>query len=92
MRVSKRILGVAIGALLMGSVSASAETIKIGIIGPFSGPFALQGKNFQAGVEAYMALNGKSREGQRHRGDLPRSSRRQPRPVARPGAGTGREG
>ncbi|WP_230530931.1 ABC transporter substrate-binding protein [Microvirga roseola] len=63
MKATKTLLGVAIGALLMGSVSAMAETVKVGIIGPFSGPFALQGKNFQAGVEAYMALNGKSVEG-----------------------------
>src|SRR5688572_7748525 len=59
----KKLLGAAVGALLAGSVSASAETVKVGIIGPFSGPFALQGKNFQAGAEAYMALNGKSVKG-----------------------------
>jgi len=59
----RKLLGAAAGALLAGSVSASADTVKIGIIGPFSGPFALQGKNFQAGVEAYMALNGKSVKG-----------------------------
>ena len=56
-------LGAAVGALLMGSVSAAADTIKVGVIGPFSGPFAAQGKNFQAGVEAYMALNGKTVKG-----------------------------
>ncbi len=39
---------------------ASADTIKVGIIGPFSGPFALQGKNFQAGAEAWLAQNGKT--------------------------------
>ncbi|MBZ6077889.1 ABC transporter substrate-binding protein [Microvirga puerhi] len=59
----RKLLCAAIGALLAGSVAASADTIKVGIIGPFSGPFALQGKNFQAGVEAYMALNGKSVKG-----------------------------
>lgn len=41
------------------SGAALADTIKVGIIGPFSGPFALQGKNFQAGVEAWLATNGK---------------------------------
>ena len=59
----RKLLGAALGALLAGTVAAAADTIKIGIIGPFSGPFALQGKNFQAGVEAYMALNGKSVKG-----------------------------
>lgn len=40
--------------------AAWADTVKVGVIGPFSGPFALQGKNFQAGIEAYMALHGKT--------------------------------
>ena len=52
MTAGKRILGAAIGALLLGSVSAMADTIKVGIIGPFSGPIAIKGKNLQAGVEA----------------------------------------
>ncbi|UVK36112.1 ABC transporter substrate-binding protein [Mesorhizobium sp. AR10] len=38
--------------------SAYADTIKVGVVGPFSGPFAIQGKNFKAGIDAYMALNG----------------------------------
>lgn len=59
----RKLLGAAFGALLLGSGAAAADTVKVGIIGPFSGPFALQGKNFQAGVEAYMALNGKSVKG-----------------------------
>jgi Periplasmic binding protein len=28
------------------------------VIGPLSGPFALQGKNFKAAIDAYFALNG----------------------------------
>eukprot|EP00913_Durusdinium_trenchii_P004180 g3872.t1 len=49
-------------ALVFGLVgtSAFADTIKIGVIGPFSGPFALQGKNFKAGIDAWLAVNGKS--------------------------------
>ncbi|MDY6963889.1 MAG: ABC transporter substrate-binding protein [Pseudomonadota bacterium] len=31
---------------------------QVGVVGPFSGPFALQGKNFKAGIDAYFALNG----------------------------------
>jgi branched-chain amino acid transport system substrate-binding protein len=38
--------------------TAFADTIKVGVVGPFSGPFAIQGKNFKAGIDAYMALNG----------------------------------
>ncbi|MDK1377329.1 MULTISPECIES: ABC transporter substrate-binding protein [unclassified Sinorhizobium] len=53
----KRTILAALAALAM-SGAAEADTIKIGVIGPFSGPFALQGKNFKAGIDAYMALNG----------------------------------
>jgi branched-chain amino acid transport system substrate-binding protein len=63
MSSAKKLLGAAIGALLMGTAPVAADTIKVGVIGPFSGPFALQGKNFQAGVEAYMGLNGKTAKG-----------------------------
>jgi len=34
------------------------EKLKIGIIGQFSGPFAIVGKQYQQGVEAYMATYG----------------------------------
>ncbi|MDQ0455815.1 ABC transporter substrate-binding protein [Rhizobium paknamense] len=52
-------LGAAAAALIFAS-SAAADTIKVGVIGPFSGPFALQGKNFKAGIDAWFALHGKS--------------------------------
>ncbi|NRP88204.1 Leucine-, isoleucine-, valine-, threonine-, and alanine-binding protein [Ensifer adhaerens] len=54
----KRFVLAAIAAVALG-VAAYADTIKVGVIGPFSGPFALQGKNFKAGIDAYMAVNGK---------------------------------
>ncbi len=53
----RKLLLAAAAALLMGS-GAYADTIKVGVVGPFSGPFALQGKNFKAGIDAYMATNG----------------------------------
>lgn len=53
----KRTVLAALAALSM-SGAAYADTIKIGVVGPFSGPFALQGKNFKAGIDAYMAVNG----------------------------------
>ncbi len=53
----KRIILAALAALAT-SVAAQADTIKVGVVGPFSGPFALQGKNFKAGIDAYMAVNG----------------------------------
>ncbi|TWF58320.1 ABC transporter substrate-binding protein [Neorhizobium alkalisoli] len=45
-------------ALAVMSGAAYADTIKVGVIGPFSGPFALQGKNFKAGIDAFFAING----------------------------------
>jgi len=54
----KRFVLAAIAAVALGG-AAYADTIKVGVIGPFSGPFALQGKNFKAGIDAYMAVNGK---------------------------------
>jgi branched-chain amino acid transport system substrate-binding protein len=47
----------AIAALALSS-TAYADVIKVGVVGPFSGPFALQGKNFKAGIDAYMAIHG----------------------------------
>ncbi len=45
-------------AFALSSSVALADTIKIGVVGPFSGPAALQGRNFQAGIDAWLALNG----------------------------------
>jgi len=36
----------------------AAEPIRIGLIAPFSGPFAEYGKQMQAGMQAYVKLNG----------------------------------
>lgn len=55
----KRLIVLTAMLAALGS-AASADTIKVGVVGPFSGPFALQGKNFQAGINAYMALHGKT--------------------------------
>jgi len=53
----RRIFIAAMAALSFSGM-ACADTIKVGVIGPFSGPFALQGKNFKAGIDAYMAMHG----------------------------------
>ena len=45
-------------ASILISACAYAEVIKIGVVGPFSGPFAIQGKNFKAGIDAYIATHG----------------------------------
>jgi branched-chain amino acid transport system substrate-binding protein len=53
----KRLLLIAISFAMLGT-GAFADTIRIGVIGPFSGPFAGQGRNFKAGIEAWLAVNG----------------------------------
>lgn len=46
-------------ALTAVPTGASAqETIRIGFVGPYTGPFAVAGQSFKHGVEAYMALHG----------------------------------
>ena len=44
--------------ILAFSSAASAQAVKIGIIGPFSGPFAHYGSLFKNGAEAYVASQG----------------------------------
>ncbi|MGH6762524.1 MAG: ABC transporter substrate-binding protein [Phyllobacterium sp.] len=54
------LIGRIVGALaLTASVSAAhADTIKVGVIGTMSGPYSLFGKNFKAGIDAWVAQNG----------------------------------
>jgi branched-chain amino acid transport system substrate-binding protein len=51
-------------AILALAGAASAQTVKVGIIGPFSGPFAHYGQLFKAGAEAYVASQGGKLGGQ----------------------------
>ncbi len=53
----KRLLTMALVAALSSTV-ALAQTIKVGVIAPFSGPFADYGKQFDAGVKAYQKIHG----------------------------------
>lgn len=53
----KNMLSAALAAAILGT-AAGADTIKVGVVGPFSGSAALQGRNFQAGIEAWFTLNG----------------------------------
>jgi len=53
-----------IAALALSVTSAAADTIKIGVIGPFSGPFASAfGAPFRQGIETYVAINGDTVDG-----------------------------
>jgi branched-chain amino acid transport system substrate-binding protein len=42
----------------MMSTVASADVIKVGVIGTMSGPYALFGKNFKLGIDAWVAQHG----------------------------------
>jgi branched-chain amino acid transport system substrate-binding protein len=48
----------ALAALGLLSSAASADVIKVGVIGTMSGPYALFGKNFKMGIDAWVAENG----------------------------------
>ena len=45
-------------AFALSPLTALAQTIKVGIVGPFSGPFAHYGTLFKNGAEAYIASQG----------------------------------
>ena len=50
-KAMKRMLLAAVAAIALAG-TAQADTIKVGVIGPFSGSVRLQGKNFKAGIDA----------------------------------------
>src|SRR5262245_58078305 len=52
-----RVLALGVGLLFAGGVAA-AESVKIGLIAPMSGPFAPVGKQMQAGAKLYMQEHG----------------------------------
>ena len=49
--------------LLLAAGTASADTVKVGIVGTFSGPFARWGQQFQQAIEVYQKQHGKSVNG-----------------------------
>jgi hypothetical protein len=58
MPISRRALAsaaLAATASFLTVANAQAQTVKVGIVGPFSGPFAHYGTLFKAGAEAYVA-------------------------------------
>ena len=57
---------VALGVLGLTALGAQAQqTIKVGLVAPFSGPFADYGKQFEAGIKTYMKLHGDSVAGKK---------------------------
>ncbi|MCD2172167.1 ABC transporter substrate-binding protein [Rhizobium sp. C4] len=55
----------AIAMLSAAAPSMAADTVKIGLILPMTGPFASTGRQVEAGVRAYMALNGDTAGGKK---------------------------
>jgi branched-chain amino acid transport system substrate-binding protein len=60
MAMSKRVkLFSVLAAVGLISTAASADVIKVGVIGTMSGPYALFGQNFKMGIDAWVAEHGK---------------------------------
>jgi branched-chain amino acid transport system substrate-binding protein len=58
--VMNRIITAALAAAISVAASGAvfADTIKVGVIAPFSGPFAIYGKQYREAIETYVAQNG----------------------------------
>ena len=54
----KALVATAAFGLALMSFGAQAQAVKVGIVGPFSGPFAHYGTLFRNGAEAYVASQG----------------------------------
>lgn len=64
-RWASRLVGAACAvAFGMAGAAVQAGTVKVGIVGPFSGPFAHYGKLFKDSVEGYIAAQGGKLAGQ----------------------------
>ncbi|MES2530571.1 MAG: ABC transporter substrate-binding protein [Pseudomonadota bacterium] len=61
MQLNRRAIACALFAAAgfsLAAPQAMAQTVKVGVIGPFSGPFAHYGSLFKAAAEAYVASQG----------------------------------
>lgn len=58
MRIRKIVLGIAAAALSLALPAAAQQPVRIGVVAPFSGPFADYGKQMEAGMKAWLRLNG----------------------------------
>jgi branched-chain amino acid transport system substrate-binding protein len=58
MKFSRLTLALAVAAALGASVAASADTVKVGIIAPFSGPTAAFGTAWKQAIDAYQKRHG----------------------------------
>ncbi|WP_428524117.1 ABC transporter substrate-binding protein [Pseudorhodoplanes sp.] len=51
--------------VLVGSPAWAQDPIRVGVIAPFTGPFAIIGTNFKAGIEAYQTVHGDGVDGRK---------------------------
>jgi branched-chain amino acid transport system substrate-binding protein len=58
MKMGHRSIGIAVAAALGASTVASADTVKVGIIAPFSGPTAAFGTAWKQAIDAYQKQHG----------------------------------
>jgi branched-chain amino acid transport system substrate-binding protein len=58
MSVRNAAAALALGFVLSGPAAVAQETVKIGVILPYSGPFADAGAQLDAGIKLYMEKNG----------------------------------
>lgn len=50
---------------LVSSPAMAQETVKVGVVGPYTGPFAVIGQSYKHGVEAFLAQRGDKVGGRR---------------------------
>lgn len=60
MRTTFNRLAIAVGLSLAGLSPALADTVKIGVVAPFSGPFAIYGTQFKNAMDVWEAQHGKT--------------------------------
>jgi len=57
---TSRLATVLLCALPLSGVTTAAEksTVKVGVVGPLTGPFAVMGEQWRQGIETYLAVHG----------------------------------
>jgi branched-chain amino acid transport system substrate-binding protein len=64
-RISSGLIAAAALGVSLLAQAAGQDTIKVGLIAPFSGPFADYGKQMEGGIKAYMAQHGSTVAGKK---------------------------
>ena len=64
---TSRLAAVLLCALPVSGAAIAADNtpVKLGVVGPFTGPFAVMGEQWRQGIETYLALNGDTVNGRK---------------------------